>query len=331
MSINLTRETYASFRLSKRFLTNSDNELPITSLDYDDSGQFLLATSINQSIQLFDAVKGKFLKSIQSKKYGCHLAKFTHNSQNCIYSSTKLEQDHTIRYLSLVDNSYIRYFRGHKQLVTSLEVSPTHDLVLSASMDNSVRLWDLRASNSQGFTPVKSPTALSFDPSGLVCAMGSRIPGPAGTQISVTLKDVRKFDSAHFLEIKLPPGFEYNKMEFSNDNKYILFSSVNGNHLIADAFSGDTITELQVNPVPVTNWPSTGTACFTPDGKFVLSGDFSGSVNLYDLTGQISQLTTPRNFLKSSKDVRPKMVNFNPKFAQFTTADNNVNMWIPEL
>jgi WD40 repeat protein len=53
----------------------------------------------------------------------------------------------TIRYLSLHDNQYVRYFKGHKDKVTQLEVSPTDDMFISASCDHSVRLWDLRSPN----------------------------------------------------------------------------------------------------------------------------------------------------------------------------------------
>ena len=50
-------------------------------------------------------------KTLYSKKYGVDLIRFTHAVNTVIYTSNKV--DDTIRYLSLHDNKYIRYFPGH--------------------------------------------------------------------------------------------------------------------------------------------------------------------------------------------------------------------------
>jgi COMPASS component SWD2 len=51
---------------------------------------------------------------------------------------------HEIRYLSLFDNAYLRFFTGHEGRVTSLSMSATDDRFLSASVDGTVRLWTLQ-------------------------------------------------------------------------------------------------------------------------------------------------------------------------------------------
>lgn len=321
---------YANFKHSKRF--SGENQL-ITTLDFDDSGQFLLATSINKSIQLYDALKGRFQKAVQSQKYGCHLAKFTHNSQQCIYASSMQTDDHTIRYLSLNDNSFIRYFRGHKNLVNSLEVNPTQDLIVSASLDNTIKLWDLRSSNFQGSTPMQGPSFTAFDPSGLVLAIGSDLNQKDGMMKSTfQLSDIRMFTTGPFLNIDLPSNFTFNKVEFSNDNKYILISSLTGNHLVYDSFEGKMINELAIGSnVPLSEWPNSGTACFTPDSKYVLSGTGDGSISIFEIDkSKNGGVITPSSKLVSTYDTQPRMVLFNPKFQEFVSADSNINFWIPD-
>lgn len=50
---------------------------------------------------------------------------------------------HAVRYLSLYDNKYLRYYQGHTDTVTSLAMSPANDYFLTTSNDRSMRLWAL--------------------------------------------------------------------------------------------------------------------------------------------------------------------------------------------
>lgn len=84
---------------------------------------------------------------MNSKKYGVDLIHFAHANKDAIHSSTKI--DNTIRYLSLHDNKYLRYFLGHTKKVVSLCMSPLDDMFLSGSLDKTIRLWDLRTNNCQ--------------------------------------------------------------------------------------------------------------------------------------------------------------------------------------
>lgn len=80
-------------------------------------------------------LSSRHVKQLYSKKYGVHLARFTHKSSTIIYASTKgngaqfrlvyfrrmlklivpVNRSDDIRYLSLHDNNYLRYFKGHKK------------------------------------------------------------------------------------------------------------------------------------------------------------------------------------------------------------------------
>jgi COMPASS component SWD2 len=119
--------------------------------------QFNYTTSSGESSFFGDSPDGRHSKTLYSKKYGVHLARFTHHSQNVIYASTKedgmsvvdyIDVD-TLRYLSLHDNHYVRYFKGHKKQVVSLEISPVDEQFLSSSLDDTVRLWNMKSPNCQ--------------------------------------------------------------------------------------------------------------------------------------------------------------------------------------
>ena len=80
-----------------------------------------------------------------------------------------------IRYLSLHDERYLRCFKGHGKPVVGLEMSPKEDLFASASLDETVRIWDLRSTDCvaalrYSSNGEQSRPAVAFDPQGVVLA-----------------------------------------------------------------------------------------------------------------------------------------------------------------
>ncbi|RTG88279.1 COMPASS component SWD2, partial [Schistosoma bovis] len=111
-------------------------------------------------------------RTLNSKKYGVNLIQFTHSPTTAIHASTKI--DDTIRYLSLHDNKYIRYFQSHTKRVVSLCMSPIDDTFLSGSMDSTIRLWDLRSPNCHVIPNTDRQTLhASFTPDSQFVLIGS--------------------------------------------------------------------------------------------------------------------------------------------------------------
>jgi hypothetical protein len=63
----------------------------VTSLDFDDQGDFLIGAGNDDSMHVYDVKEGKYNKSVASKKYGVHLARFTHHSRQVLHASTKID------------------------------------------------------------------------------------------------------------------------------------------------------------------------------------------------------------------------------------------------
>ena len=325
------------------------SDTSITSLDFDDPGELLLAATDDETIQIYNCKEGKHVKTLFSKKYGVHLARFTHHSQSVLYSSTKV--DDTIRYLSTHDNQFIRYFKGHTAPVTSLVLSPASDTFLSCSMDNTVKLWSLSTPNPTGTLLLNQPYLSAFDPSGSVLAIAS--PGTS----SILMYDVRNYDKAPFATFDMLPheetympgsaGRDWTSLEFANDGKSMLLATASAGHFLLDAFSGDlkafcarkTGSTGRLAPGIRSNGDKGGVqgqgdVCFSPDGRYLIGG--AGQENLYVWDAQAAERETtpstrtvgPTHELECKS--RAAIVAFNPRLHLCASADKEVVFWVPE-
>lgn len=240
----------------------------MTSLDFDDTGELAIVARDDDTLQIYNCKEGKHAKELKSQKYGVHLARFSHHAQSIIYASTKV--DDTIRFLSTHDNSYIRYFRGHTDTVTSIALCPSSDTFLSCSRDNTVRLWNLSSNHCQGQLKLHAPYLATYDPSATVIAIASP------PTHSILLYDLRMYDKPPFASFDLQ-GHEarylrsssssansnnngggaggaaggggggagaggaagWSKLEFTNDGKALLLGTTGIGHFVLDAFTGD--------------------------------------------------------------------------------------------
>ncbi|KAA8652580.1 hypothetical protein EYZ11_002371 [Aspergillus tanneri] len=333
-----------SFRPTKAFkLSKPDAQNFVTSLDFDDQGDYLVASGDDETIQIYDVKEGKHNKSVPSKKYGAHLARFTHHSRQILHASTKV--DDSLRLLDLHNEGYVRYFAGHTDKVTCLAVSPGSDSFISCSKDDTIALWDLGSRNAQGKLQLATPYLVAFDPSASVIAIATQ------STSSILLYDFRNYDKAPFSTFDLAPyeekytpstrGRAWTRLEFSNDGKFLLVGTDYHGHFILDAFDGTVKTFLvgrngspgRAAPVSTTGKPlGQGDACFSPDGRFVLSssGDHP-DVLVWDM----QQISPESNgFLQPTYKLphrnRTALIEYNPRYNMIASADKDIFFWLPE-
>lgn len=317
----------------------------ITSLDFDDTGQFLISAGVDRLIQLYDCHKGTRVKKIQSQKYGAHLARFTHHDHCCLYASTpssETEADHSLRYLSLNTKSYLRYFRGHKDQVTALEVNPVTETFLTASADHTVKHWDLRLTTPLGNIVAGQTSLVAYDPQGIifVIAKSPNVDAHSDTG-SISFYDVSSYEKGPFAKanVHCTPGHKWNKVEFSNNGKLLLIGTDSSQHYILDAMLGKLLTCLSAVEEPQNGWlrfnyATSGLTTFTSCGKFVLSGSPDGTLFIFD----VSKVKASE---KNEPVIRPykglpgygvsKVVSFNPKLLNVASADDLVVLWSPDV
>ena len=168
ISMILDEKVVKTFCVAKSFKENDGGK--VNSLHFSWNGLSLITSSEDDQIVIYDCERGDQKRLVNSQKYGVDLARFTHAHNAAIHASTK--RDDAIRYLSLHDNKFIRYFTGHTKKVISLEMSPADDTFISGGLDNSVRLWDLRTPSCIGLMTVTGKPVCAFDPEGLVFSVG---------------------------------------------------------------------------------------------------------------------------------------------------------------
>ncbi|XP_013780980.1 WD repeat-containing protein 82-like [Limulus polyphemus] len=311
--MKLVDHVVQSFCVAKVFRENTDR---INSIDFSANGETLISSSEDDSIVIYDCEKGTHKKTLNSKKYGVDLIHYTHAPNTAVHSSTKV--DDTIRYLSLHDNKYIRYFPGHTKKVVTLCMSPVDDSFLSGSLDKSIRLWDLRSPGCQGVMHLTGRPVANFDPEGLIFAVG------VNSQ-SVKLYDLRSYEKGPFNSFKLPQDkdCDWTGLKFSPDGKMILIST-NGQviHLI-DAFQGKPLQTLMGH---INNKGLPLEASFSPDSQFVFSGSTDGRIHVW------SAKTGVKTAVLNCDHTGPvQCAQFNPKYMMLASACTNMAFWLPNI
>ncbi|XP_026162300.1 WD repeat-containing protein 82-like [Mastacembelus armatus] len=310
--MKITDGVLRSFRVARTYKENSQK---INCVDYSPNGESAISSSDDDRIVLYDIREGKPRRTLFSKKYGADLIRYTHgDTQTVVYSCNKL--DDTIRYLSLTDNKYIRYFPGHTARVISLSMSPVDDMFISGSLDKTIRIWDLRSPNCQGLTNPLGKPVCSFDPDGLIFAAGVE-------SQAIKLYDLRAFDKGPFasFETRFNRACDWTGLKFSNNGKQILISTNGGMIRVLDAFSGFVLhTFSGYNNSRGISLE----ACFTPDSQFVMIGSEDGRVHVWSTESGMKVAV-----LDGKHSGPINTLQFNPRYMTFASACTNMTFWLP--
>ncbi|KAK3692462.1 WD40-repeat-containing domain protein [Podospora appendiculata] len=344
----LINDIISSFRPTKLFqrddIKDGKPQPHILSIDFDNPGELCMTSESDETIQIYNVKEGQHSKTLLSKKYGVKLAKFSHTSSGIIYASTK--QNHAIRYLATHDNTFLRYFEGHEGAVTSLAMHPGSDNFISCSLDDTVRLWNINTKQWTAKLFLKTPYLSAWDPSGRVFAIASPATG------SVLIYDWRNYEKApvsvfDVLKSRGPAEAEaafrgWTTLEFSNDGKHLLLGSKHNGHFLLDAFDGSLkaylrkpnggTRRLAVGETENGTVESSGDSCFSPDGRFVLSGS-KKDLLVWDTLSpmeetNINKVLDPKFVLEEKREAA--VVAYNPRYNMIATADQELMFWLPD-
>eukprot|EP01017_Pseudomicrothorax_dubius_P012271 TRINITY_DN1492_c0_g1_i7.p1 TRINITY_DN1492_c0_g1~~TRINITY_DN1492_c0_g1_i7.p1 ORF type:complete len:343 (+),score=73.06 TRINITY_DN1492_c0_g1_i7:110-1138(+) len=318
-----------SFELTNTLLKNlasakilKDHKIEVNSLDFSSDGKLLVSCDDN-TLNLYDVLEGRKLKTLYNKVYKIDLVRFTHHNEAVICAAKS--SPYYIFYWSIYENEIIKRFSGHKDALICLEMNPCEDNFLSSSRDQTVKLWSLSCEDQEpdgilDLTPKKTTAVVSFDPKGVVFAVayieGSSTSGPINR---LRLYDLKKYSDGSFLSNNFECP-EIRVLKFSGDGNHLLMGTSEDCLLLVDAydlnlkkrisgFANDSGLRLE--------------ACFTPDSKFLISGSENGVVHIWDVEG--NEVQKLEGHPKAVTNVR-----FNPKYILMATACTNIILWMPK-
>jgi COMPASS component SWD2 len=227
--------------------------------------------------------------------------------------------------MSIHDNSFLGYLRGHKDRVTGVEVNPVNDNVLSVSKDGTLRVWDLRSPQCQGLIHLETPRAVcAWDGRGTWFAVGR------DDVKEVRLFDMRSFDAGPFKtwdNLHAPGAGAMQRLHLSTDGMHAVIQTEGTCHLLIDAVTGRVKRSLTGHQ-PLGALSAGEDVSFTPDGKYILGGSASGDIHVWDVEGE--RYDGQSSFYLEAHKSPVLGVAFNPKYAVMASVASEMALWQPD-
>lgn len=186
----------------------------------------------------------------------------------------------------------------------------------------------------------------AYDPSATVIAVAT----PAAH--AILLYDLRNYDKPPFATFDTKdieyrskthghrPGEGWSSLEFSNNGQYVLLGTNGAGHFVLDAFDGTLKAFLHRprGPAPVHKdlyahgqQPTVqGDACFTSDGRYVVSGGAQPGLLVWDLLGEKRTDGTMQPTCELPGPKTSTVVGVNPRYNLLATGGSEVMLWLPD-
>ena len=303
----------ANIRLRFAFLqmdsTNTALQIAYHQMDSTNSALETLNTNLDRQGQKLRLNESKFLAGKanelidQGNPYLAKMLALEALPPNRPYTA---EAEYALRQASNHNNAILR---GHTSTVNSASFSPDGKYIVSASDDNTVRIWDAKTGQQVG-SPLVNVTSASFSPDGRYIVSASAD------------KTVRIWDTKAGVQVGSPleGHTDYvTSASFSPDGRYIVSASWDKTVRIWDAKTGQQVG----NPLKGhTNYVNS--ASFSPDGRYIVSASDDCTVRIWDAkTGQ--QVGSP---LEGHTAI-VNSASFSPDGRYIVSAsdDNTVRIW----
>ena len=209
---------------------------------------------------------------------------------------------------------------GHNGTIRSICFDPSSDLTLltAGDLEKNIKIWDTENGSSKGelIGHNKDVTTIKWSNDGSYFGSGSAD------------KTIKLWDLKSLKEICTIPTLGYgpiNDISLLNTGEMIIIAAghVDGNITIWDAQRKSLFTEIKEN----SQGKEIRTICFSPDGKYLMSGGFDNKIKIYDILNNFN--------LASELEHNDKVVSvkWHPDLPIIvsTSADKTARIWSPTI
>ncbi|KAM8847758.1 THO complex subunit 3-like isoform 1-T1 [Synchiropus picturatus] len=199
------------------------------------------------------------------------------------------------------------YYRGHSDSVDQLCWHPTNpDLFVTASLDKSIRIWDVRTTKCIAAVNTKGENInICWSPDGQTIAVGNK-------------DDVVSFvdTKTHRFRAEKQFKFEVNEISWNNDND--MFFLTNGNGCI------NLLSYPDLKPIQSIKAHPSNCICikFDPTGKYFATGSTDALVSLWD----VDELVCVRCFSRLEWPVRTLSFSHDGKMLASASEDHFIDI-----
>ncbi|KAG0298509.1 hypothetical protein BGZ97_004027 [Linnemannia gamsii] len=148
--------------LFRRSYEEDGHKKSVTGLQSDRLNRTLISGSLDGLLKLWDIKTGKCEHTMEMPSPITHLLLFTENNHLAVICD-----DLCIRIVDVENRRVVREFWGHSNRITDMTFSPDGHWLVSASLDATIRTWDLPTGHMVDIFRCESiATSLSFSPTG---------------------------------------------------------------------------------------------------------------------------------------------------------------------
>lgn len=280
-----------------------------------------MADALSFSDQNFDAL----LEGLRAGRQWENLQGFWYDGADLVETKTMIAASLQKAVYGIKERNRLE---GHNDAIWGVTFRPQGDILASASVDKTVKLW-----NKKGilldtlFGHRAGVSRVSFSPNGQILASSSR-------DHTIKLWQIPSdYTSGEPSNLQRPQVMLINTLEGHQDWITAVSFSPNGEILASSSLDktikiwnkqGKLLKTIN-NNVPI-NWMT-----FSPDGKSLATADDQGQVKLWDINGRL--LTTIQhdlgNYVMLQRSWKVHSVNFSPDGRRLLTAgdDQTVKIW----